>query len=446
MIDQILSRGYYIEECRLPGESKADECVPAQHNTIQLSKNRWFVIFETRGFRGVDDNRSVIYQVRGDTPDGTILSEGCLDKAIQDWEPFGDGTRYVKLCNHSIAFGVPEGTLIDGKSVSHAGVFVASWRVNPRILDREKDYLLVDSEAPIPPESYQCYWLQFRLSKSGNDIEIISPVSPMRQKGFESGPAICSHETLRGMNQSFVVPVPYNAACSEWAYMLHWGDGICTPIKFSWDEDNCLYEWVETGPCLEGPGEMGIFEGAIARHRDEWLIVTRISPQGTMGAVWFRTEDPFAAASDGFFSESIGSNCPRTMYSFPDGKIRILTTDQVNSPYQEIYRPRIPLNILEIDPDNSFTVTGSAEVFDSLKEGLPISIEHAPSIHFSRLLPHTGGNTGFLTYFVRPRAIKNQARVSGRFKGIVRPEEIEASGVYYSEITYDQDAPPMWRF
>ena len=57
------SLGYFIESCGLPGETKADHAFPAQHNTIQLACDRWLVIYETRGFRGNDDNRSVVYQV-----------------------------------------------------------------------------------------------------------------------------------------------------------------------------------------------------------------------------------------------------------------------------------------------------------------------------------------------------------------------------------------------
>ena len=95
MITGIRSKGFYIDTCKIEGETKRDEKVPAQHNTIQLSRDRWFVIYETRGFRGVDDNQSTIYQVRRDAPDGPVLSEGRLDKSIDDWDPRGDGGRYV---------------------------------------------------------------------------------------------------------------------------------------------------------------------------------------------------------------------------------------------------------------------------------------------------------------------------------------------------------------
>jgi hypothetical protein len=106
---------------------------------------------------------------------------------------------------------------------------------------------------------------------------------------------------------------------------------------------------------------------------------------------------------------------------------------------------RIPLHLLNIGPDDGFRVTGSRVIFDSIEEGLPIAVDAAPTIHFCRLLPHMGGRTGFLTYFVRPRTLKHP-KPAGRYKGLLKSEEMLASGVYYSEITYERDYPPEWEF
>jgi hypothetical protein len=101
---------------------------------------------------------------------------------------------------------------------------------------------------------------------------------------------------------------------------------------------------------------------------------------------------------------------------------------------------------MDIDPDEVYAVTKTAVVFDSIEAGLPIPLEKAPSVHFGRLLPHTGGRTGHISYFVRSRGIKYQTSAHGNYKGIVEPEEIEVSGAYYSAITYDRDLPPTWDF
>ena len=451
MIEDIESKGYYIDQCRIPGESKADECVPAQHNTIRLSADRWFVIYETRGFRGSDDNRSVIYQVRKDSPDGEVLTEGYLDKALQNWDPLGDGSDYVKLCNHSVAFGVPKGARIDGQYLAHAGHFVATWRANPRVLDRERDYLLHEEEVEVAPEAYRCYWIQFRLNETEDDIDITRPLAPLREKGYEEGEAVCRHPHMRAMNQSYVDPVPYNRDRSQWAFLLHWSVGVvastsvCSVIRFQWNQELQRYEWVETGPILKGPEGMGIFEGAVLPYRDEWLVSARVLPRQYKGNMWFRTGDLFGPAPDPVFSEAVRSTCPRTSFLFPDGVVRVFTTDQVLSPYQQYSDVRIPLHALDIDPENDYAVTRSRVVFDSLKAGIPIPPEATPTNHFCRLLPHNGGNSGLLTYFVRPRSLKHQW-TAGRNKGLLKEEEMHVSGVYYSEVTYDQDYPPMWEF
>ena len=444
MIEKIESKGYYIEECRLEGETKADQRVPAQHNTIQVSRDRWFVVYETRGFRGVDDNCSVVYQLRKDRPDGEVLAEGYLEKSIDDWDPLGDGGKFVRQGNHSIAFGVPKGALVNGRRVPHEGVFAVAWGNHARVLDPETNYLWQNQEMPTPEGSHRCVWVQIRLNEKEDDIEIVQPLKSLRQKGYETGEALCSHEELRHMNHSFVAPVAYNEDRSEWVHAQHWG-GVCVPVKYRWNQETGIYDWVESGPQLKGPPNRSIGEGSIVSYNGDWLFAARLGGKD-YGIAWFRTNDLFNWKPELILSEEVGSHCPRTVYRFPDGVVRVFTTDQRNSPYQHIFRRRIPLNVLDIDPDDNFSVTRSNIVFDSIKEGLPIPEKHAPSMHFCRLLPHPGGRSGYATYFVRTRAILPREYSIGYFKGITTQEEIDACGVYYSEITYDREYSPTWTF
>ena len=313
-----------------------------------------------------------------------------------------------------------------------------------RALDPETNYLPHREEAPAPADASRGSWVQFRLNAEEDDIEITQAKCELRQQGYESGDAFCSHESLRQFNQGFVAPVPYNRPCTEWVHVQHTG-GNCIPVLYAWNAQAGLFEWSKCGPLLNGLPEKSIGEGAIARHGDEWLLAARVVGK-IYGNIWYRTQDLFQDKPSPVFSDAIGSNCPRTLYRFPDGVIRVMTTDQRNSPYQEINQRRIPLNIMDIDPDGDFAVSRTDVIFDSLKEGLPIPAKHAPTMHFARLLPHCGGNKGFISFFVRTRAIKPRAYTIGNFKGIVQPDEIEASGVYYSEVTYDRDYPPTWDF
>jgi len=461
MIEHYKSKGFYIDECRLEGATKSANCFPAQHNTIQLSRNRWFVIFNTRGFRGNDDHRSVVYQIRADAPDGRVLTEGYLDEQTMEWDPLGDGRKFVKLCTHLVAFGVPVGALIGGRRVPHEGCFVAVWTRFPRIYDPARDYLLHDAEGDVPREGYRCPWVQFRLGESGDDIEIVQTICNLQEKGFAGSSILCRHEHLDVFNSGYVNPVPYNCDYTEWAFLVHWNrgaiesEGVCTAIRLKWNPQTLLYEWTDTGPILDGPGDMGIFEGGIAPFRGDWLVSARIVPRKYMGNVWFRTDDLFGPAPEPFYSPEIRSDCPRTTFLFPDDVIRVFTTDQVASPYGDnVGLPdvdgkrdvRVPLHAMDIDSDNQYRVVRTDVVFDTLKEGIPIRMESGPCANFCQLVPHIGGSNGYISYSIRPKALKHPKAYFGRFKGQVNAEEMQVSGVYYSEVSYDRDYPPTWQF
>src|SRR5216684_7600759 len=112
-IESIKPQGEFIRECTLPGETRKDDVVPRHANAIQLSRQRWLVIYSTHGYRGVDDERSIIYQVRRDAPDGAVLKEGFLVRTLNNFQPDGapaprPGTSHVKQHGHMVAFGVPK--------------------------------------------------------------------------------------------------------------------------------------------------------------------------------------------------------------------------------------------------------------------------------------------------------------------------------------------------
>jgi hypothetical protein len=445
--------GYYIEGCGIPGETKADDVFPAQHNTAQLAEDRWLVIFETRGFRGNDDNRSVVYHLRQDRPDGPVLSEGYLDPQVDNWDPLGDGRRFVKLCNHSVVFGVPEGAVLNREVPSHAGHFAAAWRRNPRILDRTRDYLLSEREEPLPSAAYRCVWCQFRLNETRDDIELTQAVQPLLECGVGTTAVPSRHAALTTMNQGYVNPVPLSSRADEWAFLLHWSQGanedtgVCTPIRFRWNNAIGLYEWVETGPILDGPDGMGLFEGCIAPYRDGWLVAARITPRTHQGVVWFRTNDLFGRDLRPVYSPAIRCHGPRTVYRGPDGRIRVFATDHDASPYRTVIGPdvRMPLQAFTVDPDRDFAVTDTQVVYDGFETGLPMREVAGPTAHFCRLVPHTGGQHGLVTYSVRPKALKHP-KPGALFKGPVLREEMRASGVHASRLDYKEDFPPAWSF
>lgn len=100
-----------IKECTRAGQTLADDVVPRQGTCIQVSRDRWLIVYQTHGFRGVDDEWSIVYQLRRGAPDGTVIKEGFLAREQADWDPLGDGGRsagqrkcYFKQHGHSVAF------------------------------------------------------------------------------------------------------------------------------------------------------------------------------------------------------------------------------------------------------------------------------------------------------------------------------------------------------
>jgi hypothetical protein len=133
--------GLLVGGCTLPGETRADDVVPAHPNGLQLSRDRWMVIYATRGFRGVDDDLSVVRQH-----------------------------------GHPVVFGVPKGAVLGGRRLPNANVFVAKWRVVARLLDRSRNCLertAVDAKLAAATQGVE--WVQFRLNDREDDIEVLRP-------------------------------------------------------------------------------------------------------------------------------------------------------------------------------------------------------------------------------------------------------------------------------
>lgn len=92
MIERIEHRGKLIDDCAINGERRADQVAPAHGNGIPLSRDRYLVLNSTLRFRGVDDNTSIVWQLRKGAYDGPVIREGLFAKSIDDWYPWGTGT------------------------------------------------------------------------------------------------------------------------------------------------------------------------------------------------------------------------------------------------------------------------------------------------------------------------------------------------------------------
>src|ERR1043165_426019 len=258
--------GMFIKDSTLPGETRKDDVVPRHAVCIQVAKMRWLIVYYTHGFRGVDDERSILYQLRRDAPDGEVIKEGFLARVNADWRPDGvpappPGKTYFKQHGHAVAFGVPKGAIVDGKPAPNANVFVAQWRVLGRRLIAKEDRLERAANDPVlMAKTQDVEWVQFRLNDREVDLEILQAITQLRPKGDGKLPSA-------SMNQSFCPPVPFNKSASEWVVCNHFDKGRLAGLKFRFDPGSKRYEWVETSPFLADP-KRPLSEASIVRQAD----------------------------------------------------------------------------------------------------------------------------------------------------------------------------------
>jgi hypothetical protein len=453
-IAKIEHLGEFLREPNLEGERRSDDVVPGQTSAIRLSKDRWLILCCTRGFRGIDDERSVVYQLRKDAPEGKVLKEGFLAKSIPDWQPPLDkeakavlkGLKVVKQHGHGVACGVPKGARIGGKPAATANQFVALWRVLGVPYDPDK------KAVPRTPPALRLAtqgveWVQFRLNDAGSDIDIVQPVARLRQAGFD-GEAFCSLH-VKWMNQSFVPPVPASADCSEWLMCNHFDGGRIAALKLAFsffpvtakdlgEGRRGVYKWVQAGP-LTGGDKLALSEASLARIDGEWIVAARVSGK-PQGVAWSRTKDPLRALPEVKLGKPPATDAPCTVFRCGDGVLRIFTGDFEASPRR---RSRDPLFLWQVNPE-TFACTGRTKIFDTVEAKLPFRNAAWPKIDFARLFP-LHGKTQLVTYRVNVRSYNFP--YDGRPDiPPIRADEKGACGVYYSRITYDDVAAEPWSF
>ncbi len=449
-IARIEPRGLLIHDCGLPGEARADDVVPAHPNGIPVSRHRWLLVYATRGFRGVDDDLSIVYQLRENAPDGRLIKEGFFARSQKAWDPLGDGnTRHVKQHGHPVAFGVPRGALIAGQPAPSANVFVVKWRKVARNIDPVKNYLPPSASDPdIELRTQAVEWIQFRLNDAEDDLEIIAPARPLRQKGYETGPHFCS-APVRTINESFVQAVPYNRDRTAWADCCHFDDGRLGCLKYTFSAQLGQYEWTDLGPLVGGSkgapvveatgGKAGLVEASLARWKDDWIIAGRGGIRG--GATWYRTSDLFGAAPAPVHPDQPKITTPITAYTWEDGQLRLFSGDGVVSPYKN---SRDPLYCWDIDPDRGFRASNRRVIFDTFAAQLPIRAAAGPKVDMCKLLPGQGA-TQTIVYRVSVRAFNHPYAGQPQIP-LANAAEKAACGIYYSQITYGEARPAMWDF
>lgn len=437
-------RGKLIHEFNLPGERREDMAVPNHCNGMQLSEDRCLSLVSAVGYRGVDDARSIVYQLRERTFDGPVIREGFLMRSIDDWDPEHDGSRYVRQHGHPAGLGVPLGALAGGKPIAHGNVFAVMFRQCPRVFDASRSFLLWENHPEALTQRTQGVLIvQFRLNDARNDIEVIDGPRLLRQVGFEAGPRICERN-VGHMNQSLSNPIPLNDDASEWVVVNHFGSsntgmntGGLAALRFRFNPARRLYEWVQTGPvCAEK-----FFEASIARYRGSFIVAGRPAGSGHPG--WGRVDDPFTEAPVLTQPADVFNRAPMTAYTAADGVLRLFSGDQTVSPHRA---SRDPLYCWDIDPDTGFAAGNRRTVFDSAEANVSIARKHGPKADFGRLMPHVGGEVQVITHRVISCGFRLPDVDLGGKPHPLPDEEFNAAGVYHAYFRHDEPMPGVWKF
>jgi hypothetical protein len=438
-----------MTDCSIPGERKAEGIFPAHPSGIPLSRDRWLILYATRALRGHDDDHSIVYQVRADAVDGPVLKEGLIDRGMDDWDPAGDGRKVVRRARHPMAFGVPQGAVIGGRPAPHANVFAIQWCIEA---SGELDPVtgVVNYDPRMARDSHTVLWCQVRLNADRNDIDIIQSARPLRQVGYESGPAFCSVAGARIMIQSLVPPVPFNKACTEWAGSNDMGEAGIAALKFRFNGKSGLYEWVETGPCVIGNDRYAFSEGSLVGLEEGWLVCIRArrknaAPPDWAGGTardrgdtaWIRTADPFREMPAPVVVQDPNRQGPVTAYRCADGVVRMFSGDFTNSPYGQ---RRDPLYCWDVNPAD-YSVTNRQVVYDSVKAGAFPDDKTPRSTCFAYVYAHMGGD--FQAVANRVMCFRYRAGVE---ETAITPDQFRAFGIHLGRMRFDRAYPATWVF
>jgi len=452
-IDQVIPDGMLVRECTLPGETRSDGVVPSHANGIQLSRDRFLILYSTLGFQGRDDGRSGVYRLVTNDWTGPLIKEGFISQTRKSTGAASDGRVYTTQVGHLTAFGVPRGALVNGRRVAHENHFVVMWRECGRMTDARGH--LCWPEPGQEAHGAQALEMQFRLNDQGDDIEIIRPAQPLRQQGMPDG-QICRWPEVGELIKGYVPAVPMNAECSEWLDLntASERDGIdpslkprssVLPSQYRWDPSREVYNWVASGP-LWGTD---LFEGSIARNGSSFVFHARMlgfegasyveRDEFTRVAAWCRPDNPILGPYRDVRPREQPNWHPTSVFALPDGSIARLG----GAPQERYRRGRGPIYLVRIDPNNGFRAIEHVRLRE-VDEFPRIEVPGDPYLDFPKLLPHVGG---------REQLIAHRVYTSAMWRDPSQPYEVSPQalaangcGLYFVRVRYREELPPAWIF
>jgi hypothetical protein len=429
-------KGSLISDTTIPGEQKKDNAQPSNAVCWQVSRDRFIWIYVITTFQGADSVRAIAYQLRQGTPDGKLVREAVLSPAVEKWDAFQNGEFFFKQQGHGKVFGVPKGAIdAQGKLLPSNNVFCGLWYQVPRPIDRTTGRLLLmkDANAINAQAQHERHTrlgsVQFRLNDREDDIEFLTPLTVLSQKGYETGNVFCSlGQEVTGVNHWYTPLQPYNANCTQWVDIRHFYPRGIAPVLMEFNGQTGRYEWIKTGS-LSTLAKGAMIEGFINRLGEEWIIGARAFKQGAgTETIWYKTRDLFGGLGPPFLTPSPGApHANRSAYVCGDGVLRIFGGNLATSPFNW---SRNPQYCWDVDP-NTFELSNGKTVLSTDDIGMTAS----NSVKFRTFLSPVFQNKQIVTI-----------TVSKEIVGRPSEEELEKYGVHYWYVTYDKEIKDPWQF
>jgi len=432
------------------GERKSDGVIPAHPGggALQVSQNRWVLFFATLNHQGSDCNRSILYQLRQDSPHGPLLKEGVIDRGIDHWDPLSRNDNLVKSCGMPIAFGVPKGATHDSQPMSHANVFVVKWyrwghlRKDGRVFNPCHHAHQWPDGPAIKNDTLRVEWMQFRLNDAEDDIQPLTSPGLLRQRGYEQGVAFCELGPGVQMNHAMKAPVAEDATHRSWVsvdtfapyYPAQYIHGMVAPVRFAFNDHLGLYEWSHTGQPLKLPDRMA-GEASVNRIDDRYIVSLRCFEYDNRGSdtCWFNTDNLFGNWGEPTFTPS--PPVPRIAFACGDGVIRLFSNASAKHMASDC---RSVLSCWDVDP-NTLQLSKQRTILDANTLAWPFK---DPFVEMAKLCRPIENRQLLLVRVIDRAHTEANLELSPK----ANPAAFALAGIHAIELRFAQPAVCPWGF
>ena len=245
-------KGPFITESDITGEKKADFATPNYATGMEVSKDRWLIIYDTVDARGCDFWRGIFCQIRAHQPDGEIINSGIIAPLETHHRPFGENYPCRKGYGNANILGCS----LQNENSPAAGVFAISYNSRTELW-YQGTLVQYSPDACIWPQDVRAEdWKQaiaeigglrmikhYRFNPAKDDIDLIEgPVpSPGRQDDN-------IHHDLQGI-VNWGNPVALNDDATAWFEVVRDPaiDSCLQTFRYDFDESSQTFRLTQKG-------------------------------------------------------------------------------------------------------------------------------------------------------------------------------------------------------